>query len=175
MCIRKLEFWVSVRKGKILGPNSTPARFISTCIYIGKWELQVSVRKWKILGPNTLARFISTRMYIGKWELQVSVRKWKILGPNTPARFISTHMYIGKWESNIFVTVFTNFAATLARQPSAASLAPRLKNSNSNLRMAWKYCTWCLLIFELWALKSVSLKVGHPLMLKVELFLSSNK
>ena len=28
------------------------------------------------------------------------------------------------------MAIFTNFAATLARQPSAASLAPRLKKSN---------------------------------------------
>ena len=38
------------------------------CMCIWKWEFQVSVRKGKILGPNTPARFISTRMYIGEWE-----------------------------------------------------------------------------------------------------------
>ena len=46
-------------------------------------------------------------------------------GINMPARFISARMYT-ELQIGIFVAVFTNFAVTLARQPSAASLAPRL-------------------------------------------------
>ena len=58
-----------------------------------------------------------------------SVRKSNKKGPNLPARFIFPRMYVWKFARRIFVAVFTNFAATLARQPSAASLAPRLNKN----------------------------------------------
>ena len=60
-------------------------------------------------------------------EILESVRKSNKKGPNLLTRFIFTQMYIWKFK-RIFVAVFTSFAATLARQPSAASLAPRSKN-----------------------------------------------
>ena len=34
----------------------------------------------------------------------------------------------------IFAVVFTNFAATLVRQPSAASIAPRLNNLKTDFK-----------------------------------------
>ena len=52
-----------------------------------------------------------------------SVRKSNKKGPNLPARFIFTRMYVWKFAKVFFVAVFTNFAATLTRQPSAACLA----------------------------------------------------
>ena len=65
------------------------------------------------------------RMYISEMILEIAPKSNKT-GPIMPARFISTRMY----KERIFMPVFTNFAATLARQPSAASLTPRLKNWN---------------------------------------------
>ena len=99
--------------------------------------------------------FISTRMYIGKCDFWVVSRKLEKIGPNSPPLiYFHAHVYWKMWflscrtkirknrpkfaavdlfpraslEKRFSKAVFTNFAATLARQPAAASLAPRLNH-----------------------------------------------
>ena len=78
------------------------------------------------------------RMYISEMILEIAPKSNKT-GPIMPARFISTRMY----KERIFVPVFTNFAATLAWQPSAASLAPRSKKRVKLLKsLSWCHKRW---------------------------------
>ena len=82
---------------------------------------KIQQKRPKFAGPI----YFHAEVYLEDILLE-SVRKSNKKGPNLPARFIFTRMYVWKFAKRIFVAVFTNFAATLARQPSAASLAPRL-------------------------------------------------
>ena len=117
MCIWDMILEIAQKSNK-KGPN-VPGQINSKRMYI--WEMMLEIApKSNQKGPNKPARLISTLIYVWEMILKIAPKSNK-KGPNTPARFISTRMY----TERIFVPVFTNFAATLVRQPSAASLALR--------------------------------------------------
>ena len=83
--------------------------------------------------------FISMRMY-EKSESEVVARNRAKKGSNLPPMIYFHAHVVWEIENRFSMAVFTNFAASLARQPSTVLLAPRLNKFFQNFVMKIPNC-----------------------------------